>query len=156
VAWRGIGQLDDTQVPDLSTQDVEIRLQRTEEREGTEREGRPQMRICSVCFSRFLCSTSTFGLSLLWHSARSTSLLFIYRSFASFCCARLIGDMCGEWVVCSCGRSRLWSRDYAAAMNIGASLRFFLNFGRWDPDFRSSADEKRLLKAQMPAAAAVQ
>lgn len=41
-------------------------------------------------------------------------------------------------------------------MNIGASLRFFLNFGRWDPDFRSSADEKRLLKAQMPAAAAVQ
>jgi len=42
-------------------------------------------------------------------------------------------------------------------MNIGANLRFFLNFGRWDPDFRSSADEKRLQKAraQMPAVAAV-
>jgi hypothetical protein len=43
-------------------------------------------------------------------------------------------------------------------MNIGANLRFFLNFGRWDPDFRYSADEERLQKARarMPAAAAVQ
>jgi hypothetical protein len=43
-------------------------------------------------------------------------------------------------------------------ISTGANLRFFLNFGRWDPDFRSSADEKRLqsARAQMPAVAAVQ
>jgi hypothetical protein len=100
------------------------------------------------------CSVRDTSIAF-FDSADFASLLFQLR----IVCVRLNSEW--RWVfgfVRSCGRRRLWSRDYAAAMNIGANLRFFLNFGRWDPDFRSSADEKRLqsARAQMPAVAAVQ
>jgi hypothetical protein len=48
----------------------------------------------------------------------------------------------GGWrCACSCGGTRLWSRDYAAAMNIAANLRHFLLHARWHPDFFISSQE---------------
>jgi len=65
---------------------------------------------------------------------------------------------CGVWfdrmmrfVRC---RTRLWSRDYGAAINIASNLRYFLLHASWDPDFCRSTDEDVEASAAPRAAAA--
>jgi hypothetical protein len=39
-------------------------------------------------------------------------------------------------------RTRLWSRDYGAAINIASNLRYFLLNASWDPLFSLAQDER--------------
>ena len=53
-----------------------------------------------------------------------------------------VGDFSFHYAAdCRCGGARLWSRDYAGAMNIATNLRHYLLHARWHPTFFLTAQQ---------------
>jgi hypothetical protein len=80
------------------------------------------------------------------HSLAAASVAFVLLSnVLLFLHSSGVEWRCWWWLrcACSCGGTRLWSRDYAAAMNIAANLRHFLLHARWHPDFFISSQDMK-------------